>query len=146
MAIAAASAWGNKPADGQGVSRKGQGPQFGVGHPVLQIVVVKRCRLTASEPIHVLKLYDNCRIAIVQTPAAWVDNSRLLDGKKEYPFSAHALGAVFGLTAAVKQIDAMIGEDFWALGRRETEAISGYAEVEQQCQRQKRPSRVNQVA
>ena len=42
------------------------------------------------------------------------------------------------LTAAVKQIDAIIGEDFMALGQRETEAMFGYAKLEQQCQRQKK--------
>ena len=43
------------------------------------------------------------------------------------------------LTAAVSQIDAMIGEDLLLLGRREREAISEYAELEQQSQSTKRP-------
>ena len=48
-------------------------------------------------------------------------------------------------TAAVSQIEVLIAEDLLPLGRRESEAISGYAELEEHCQRQKRPARVNQV-
>ena len=49
-------------------------------------------------------------------------------------------GDSVGCSAAVKQLGAMIGEDLLPLGRRESEAISGYAELEQQSQRQKRPA------
>ena len=48
-------------------------------------------------------------------------------------------------TAAISQIDVLIAEDLLPLGRRESEAISGYAELEQQSQRQKRPVRVTPV-
>ena len=50
------------------------------------------------------------------------------------------------MTAAVSQIDVMIVEDLLPLGRRESEAISRYAELEQHCQRQKRPARVIKLA
>lgn len=41
------------------------------------------------------------------------------------------------MTAAVSQIGVMITEDLLPRGRRESEAISGYAEFEQQSQSKK---------
>ena len=68
--------------------------------------------------------------SVQRIPRDWVrDVERAVAKTQAY------LDAVKEITAAVKQIGAMIGEDFLALGRRETEAISGYAELEQQCQR-----------